>query len=128
MADLRARIGVKLVDPTTDANEAAVDASGNLQVIAAANTGVDIGDVDVLTVIPGTGATNLGKAEDVAHATGDTGVFVLSVRDDDPPTSTAGLTGEYAALLTDANGRLYTTATIDAAIPAGTNNIGDVDI
>ncbi len=47
MADARIRQAVKLVDPTTDANEAAVDASGNLQVILASNTGVDVGDVDV---------------------------------------------------------------------------------
>ncbi len=143
MADLRSRIAVKLVDPTTDANEQAVDASGNAQVILASNTGVDIGDVDVLSlpalpagsnnigdvdvlsVIPGTGATALGKAEDVAHATGDTGVFVLSVRDDTPPTSTAGLTGEYAALLSDANGRLYTNAILDANSGV---DIGDVDV
>jgi hypothetical protein len=50
MSDLRARHGVKIVDPSTDANEVGVDASGNLQAILAANTGVDIGDVDVLTL------------------------------------------------------------------------------
>ena len=37
----------------------------------AANDGVDIGDVDVTSIIPGTGATNLGKAEDSPHASGD---------------------------------------------------------
>lgn len=50
MADERTRQTVKIVDPATDANEAAVDASGNLQVILAANTGVDVGDVDVLSL------------------------------------------------------------------------------
>lgn len=39
-------------------------------------------DVDVTRIIPGTGATNLGKAEDAAHTTGDTGVMVLGVRND----------------------------------------------
>ena len=37
----------------------------------AANSGVDIGDVDVTSVVPGVGATNLGKAEDSAHSSGD---------------------------------------------------------
>src|SRR5690606_39198398 len=42
----------------------------------------NIGDVDVLSLVPGTGATNLGKAEDVAHSSGDTGVMALAVRRD----------------------------------------------
>ena len=40
------------------------------------------GDVNVLDVIPGVGATNLGKAEDAVHVTGDTGVMLLAVRQD----------------------------------------------
>lgn len=47
MADARIRQGVKLVDATIDGREANVDASGNLQIIAAPNTGVDIGDVTI---------------------------------------------------------------------------------
>ena len=50
MADSRVRLAVKITDPATDANEAGVDATGNLKVILAANTGVDIGDVDVLSL------------------------------------------------------------------------------
>lgn len=50
----------------------------------AANSGVDIGDVDVTSVTPGTAAASLGKAEDAAHATGDTGVMMLGVRKDTP--------------------------------------------
>lgn len=42
----------------------------------------NIGDVDVLSVIPGTAATNLGKAEDAGHTTGDVGVVALAVRND----------------------------------------------
>jgi len=72
----------------------------------AANSGVDIGDVDVTSVITGTGATNLGKAEDAAHVTGDTGVFVLVVRSD-TAAQTAGTDGDYCALICDASGRLH---------------------
>lgn len=87
----------------------------------------NIGDVDVLTVITGTGATNLGKAEDAAHVTADVGVAILGVRRD---TAASGVDadGDYATLNVNTAGRLYTASTIDAAIPAGTNNIGDVDV
>lgn len=65
----------------------------------------NIGDVDVLTVITGTGATNLGKAEDAAHASGDTGVAILGVRRDTPISDCAN--GDYATLNVDATGHLY---------------------
>ena len=70
-----------------------------------ANSGVDIGDVDVTTVVPGTGATNLGKAEDGGHTTGDVGVMALAVRQ----TADAALSGadlDYEPLQTDASGFL----------------------
>lgn len=82
MADIAPRIGVKIIDPTDDAREAAVTAANELSVLASAQPGVDIGDVDVLSVIPGVGATNLGKAESAVHATGDTGILTLGVRID----------------------------------------------
>lgn len=103
----------------------------------AANSGVDIGDVDVVSVIPGTGATNLGKAVDSAQGGTDTGVPPLAVRDD----ALAALTpieGDYVPLRTDANGALWThddaldaalagselQVDIVASLPAGNNAIG----
>ena len=59
-----------------------------------ANSGVDIGDVDVTSLIPGVAATNLGKAEDSAHASGDTGVMALGVRKN-KHESIAGTDGDY---------------------------------
>jgi len=56
-------------------------------------------------VVPGTGATNLGKAEDTAHTSGSTGVMTLAVRNDSM-TVFAGPTGDYIPLSTDAAGRL----------------------
>jgi hypothetical protein len=75
----------------------------------AANTGVDIGDVDVTSIIPGTGTTNLGKAEDAAHTSGDTGVVPLAKRTDSAANS-AGTDGDYCTINADANGRIYTNA------------------
>ncbi|MGH9847345.1 MAG: hypothetical protein ACREEM_52295, partial [Blastocatellia bacterium] len=66
-AALSAGGGVKV--GVVDALPAGTNAIGKL----AANSGVDVGDVDVTSVIAGTGATNLGKAEDAAHSSGDTG-------------------------------------------------------
>lgn len=92
-----------------DYSPVSVDSTGRLKVILAANSGVDIGDVDVLSVIPGTGATNLGKAEDAAHTTGDVGSFILGVRND----ANAALSGtdlDYTPFAVDSAGRLKIAA------------------
>ena len=82
-------------------------------------------DVDVTRVLPGTTATALGKAEDAAHASGDVGVLALAVRRDTAAVG-ADVDGDYSTLNVDANGRLHVN--VGAALPAGTNNIGDVDV
>ena len=61
--------------------------------------------VSLASVIPGTGATNLGKAEDAAHASGDTGVMFLGVRRD-ANSSLVDTTGDYAPCQFDAIGGL----------------------
>lgn len=63
-------------------------------------------DVDVTRVIPGTTATALGKAEDAAHTSGDTGVMALAVRRDTAAAS-SGTTGDYEPLSTDALGKMW---------------------
>lgn len=85
-----------------------VDNAGTFAVqITSISTGNNnIGDVDVASVIPGSGATNLGKAEDAAHTSGDVGVMALAVRADTAATTTSA-SGDYSPLLTDANGRLH---------------------
>jgi hypothetical protein len=71
-----------------------------------ANSGVDIGDVDVTSVIPGTASANLGKAEDTAHSSGDVGVMSLAVRNDTLATL-AGSDGDYAPIQVNADGAVY---------------------
>ena len=61
-------------------------------------------DVDVTRIVPGTGATNLGKAEDAAHSSGDTGVMALGVRQD--ADAALGADGDYTPLQVDSNGYL----------------------
>lgn len=87
-----------------------------------ANSGVDIGDVDVTSVVPGTAATSLGKAEDGQHASGDTGVMLLAVRKD-VAAALAGADADYIPLIVDASGRLHV-----APLVAGSAIIGKVGI
>jgi len=115
MADERARIAVKIVDPTTNANEVGVDASGNLQVKvnAALPAGSNnIGDVDVLTLPPEAHQADY----DSGAGTDTTLAFGIAV-----PAS-----GGAAVVPGDATAGL--TVQLGAALPAGSNNIGDVDI
>lgn len=68
----------------------------------------NIGNVDVLSVIPGTGATNLGKAIDSAAGATDTGVAPLAIRDD----SLSALTpaeGDWVPLRVNSTGALHVT-------------------
>jgi len=137
---------VKITDGTDTALVSAagallVDGSAVTQPIShagalAAGTN-NIGDVDVLSVVPGTGATALGKAEDAAHASGDTGLAILAVRRDAEAVS-SDLDGDYSTVNVDGSGRLWThDGVLDAALagselqvdvvaslPAGTNAIG----
>lgn len=79
-----------------------IDSDGNAQV-----------DVNELT--PGTGATNLGKAENNAWATGDVGVGAMTVRIDTAVAS-ADTDLHYQPLITDVNGRLHVLDANSAAI------------
>lgn len=103
---------VELLDNTVSGTELQVDivaalpAGTNAIGKLAANSGVDIGDVDVTSVIPGTGATNLGKAIDTATGATDTGVLVLATRDDALSALTP-LEGDNVQLRVDANGALW---------------------
>ena len=98
---------LQLLDNAISGNEMQVD------VVAALPAGTNnIGDVDVLSVIPGTGATNLGKAIDTATGATDTGVLALATRDDALSALTP-IEGDNVQLRTDANGALW-------VIPSGT--------
>ena len=63
------------------------------------------------------------KAEDVAHASGDIGLFVLGVRAD-TAAALGGTDGDYVPLIFDANGRLH----VNGVLAAGTALVGKVGI
>lgn len=74
-----------------------------------ANVSVTGGTLATITgsVVPGTAATNLGKAEDAGHTTGDVGVAMLAVRNDGGSTQTTNANGDYTNAAVDAYGALY---------------------
>ncbi len=73
-------------------------------------------NVTIKGTTPGTGATDLGKAEDAQHTSGDTGVMSLAVQKNTAASVAAD--GDYHPLEVDANGRLH--AILSASVGAGT--------
>src|SRR6185369_13816624 len=80
-----------------------------------------IGKITDITasVVPGTAATNLGKAEDAAHSSGDTGVFALGVRND-ALSAFSGTDLDYTPIAVTAHGRVLVTPAPSAAMTRGT--------
>lgn len=93
--------------------------SGNLTTLPVTNAGTFAVQATVAA-----GATNIAKAEDVASADADVGVPSMAIRKASP-ANTSGTDGDYEMLQVSA-GRLWASATIDSALPAGTNVIGHV--
>lgn len=123
------------IDPQVD--DAAFTVATSLMSVVggvATSDAVDSGDAGAFAMTTGrelkvtvdASATNFTKAEDVASANADVGVPAMAIRQSSP-ANTSGTNGDYEMLQMNA-GRLWTSATVDAALPAGTNNIGDVDV
>lgn len=85
---------------------------------------VDNGGTFAVQATVAAGATNIAKAEDVAFADADVGVPAMAIRKA-TPANTSGTDGDYEMLQISA-GRLWTSSTVDAALPTGTNSIGQV--
>jgi len=114
-----ANVGHGIARQIIDADgEAVTVTGGKLDVNAELIIGdVNVGNIDVLSVIPGTGATNLGKEEDAAHTSGDVGVMPLAVRNDTRGTLVSQ-TADYSPLQLNSDGDLRVESNINAA--AGT--------
>lgn len=79
----------------------------------------------ITSIVPGTGATNLGKTEDSAHASGDTGAMVLFVRQN---TATAlAANGAYIPGIVDTNGNLWVTLGTKISGEDQTNDVMKVE-
>lgn len=75
-------------------------------------------------VVPGTGATNLGKAEDAAHSSGDVGVMALAVRQSSQ--ADFGADGDYVPFSVDDDGGLRVSIVAGAG-SGGTAAADDAD-
>ena len=80
------------------------------------------------------GSNTIGKvdinqvyAEDVASTGGESLHLAGAIRQDSIATSTSA-DGDYSNLKVNSIGRLYTSTTLDASIPTGTNTIGKVNL
>lgn len=130
---------VKLVDGTLNSTTAiasggGVEAAALRVTIANDSTGVvsvddnggaltvDNGGTFAVQATIAAGATSIAKAEDEASANADVGIPALAVRKA-TPANTSGTDGDYEFLQMSV-GRLWVSATVDAALPAGTNAIG----
>lgn len=76
----------------------------------------------ITNIIPGTGATSLGKAEDSPHASGDVGVEILAVRTDTPASS--GANGDYVTVNSDSLGHLWAREGYAPQYEDNTNGVG----
>lgn len=101
------KTGVVMLVTRRDSQASGVSADGDYATLSVDSTGSLRTFSNGLT--PGTSASNLAKAEDAAHSSGDVGVAALARRIDAEATS-AGTSGDYATLDTDALGRLRTVA------------------
>ena len=101
-AQIRARI-------SSWASPSSVTVAGYASVLSSALGGSGSGGGDIAnittSVTPGTAAGNLGKAEDAAHNSGDTGVFVLGVRSDTNNAATS-VDGDYSQISTNKAGSI----------------------
>lgn len=97
--------------------------SGGALLVSSGGGGVS---ASISSVVPGTGATNLGKAEDGAHATGHTGVMMLAVRTDSA-ANRSDTDGDYEPLQMSA-GRLWVSSSVTAIVPGtGATNLGKAE-
>lgn len=78
------------------------------------STATIAGTVAVSSVIPGTGATNLGKAEDAVHTSGDVGVMALAVRNDAGTALAAD--GDYSVIQVDSTGAVRTSTSLSGSV------------
>lgn len=70
------------------------------------NVTATVASTTLTTLTPGNAAANLGKAEDAASASGDTGVAILAVRNDTLNSANVNATGDYIVPVTDSYGAL----------------------
>ena len=101
-------LGVRNDSASTTIN----DTNGAWGVIAVDSKGQQF--CSITSEVPGTAATSLGKAEDAAHASGDTGIAIWGVRNDGAATTFDNASGDYSPLGVGPVGNLFVTPLYDS--------------
>jgi hypothetical protein len=125
-ADADVGVPAMAVRKATPANTSGTDGDYEMLQMSAGRLWVDPSGVTLTVaahaVTLAAGAAAIAKAEDVASADADVGVPAMAVRKASP-ANTSGTDGDYEMLQISA-GRLWASAVIDTALPAGTALIG----
>ncbi len=113
--------GVVTVDGTVTANPA----SGTIDTVTTVTTVTALTDITG-GVVPGTAAADLGKAEDALHGSGDVGVMLLGVENEDQASGAAG-DKDYTFIATSLQGNVLTEI-ISGTVTTLTTITNDVSI
>jgi len=104
---IRARVSTQTTTGNINVWATTTTAAAQPQLSSVVSGAVTMTSTTLTSVVPGVAATSLGKAEDAAHATGDTGVAVWGVRNDGAATSYASANGDYTPHAVDTNGAQF---------------------
>lgn len=91
-----------MADVTID-NGALADFKADTTTLSGA---AEVQRIELVTAVEAGASTNLAKAEDTAHGSGDMGIMMLAVRKD-AAAALATTDSDYIPLITDASGNLY---------------------
>jgi hypothetical protein len=120
-ANLDPGVPVLAVQKATPANTAGTDGDYEFLQMSAGRLWVDASG-KTLTVSAGTGATDLGKAEDAPHTSGDVGIMALGVKIT-AGTGTGAASSDYVPSTYDVDGKLWVSGGVidGASFVAGTS-------
>ena len=116
-------LGLVFVNTALAQNSTVVRNDSASSDVSGTNLGVSFLSTDIkgqLYTTTGTGAAALGKAEDAAHASGDTGVMCLGVRND-TFSARSGTDGDYTPIFVTSTGAVVvevTGALTTSSLPA----------
>jgi hypothetical protein len=129
-ADADVGVPAMAVRKATPANTSGTDGDYEMLQMSAGRVWVDASGVTLTVaahaVTLTAGAAAIAKAEDVASADADVGVPAMAVRKASP-ANTSGTDGDYEMIQMSA-GRVWVSAVVDTALPAGSAIIGKTGI
>ena len=124
LAEDGAAIAVKDGDGSLTVDNAALSVTGGGTEASALRVTIANDSTGSLAITTGTSATDIAKAEDATHSTGDVGVMSLAVRND-TQTSLSDTTGDYSPVQVDSLGSMRVSQEIYKPFETTTNLVVD---